>query len=152
MVRIVINHNNIVDVGFELEPSEDALEALQSGLDIFKIDIQFKSHRNGSQGVLDIVLARGLQLYLSDLFTVVHHSKAAVKLIYLNISGPDFGLWRQSVGNGAPLDLRDDAPYIGIIQAEHDGTVERHLVGKFYKCVFDILQVVINIQVFRFNV
>src|SRR5690625_3970104 len=61
VVRIVIDHQNVILLRLELEPAEDTVIPLQATLYLLEGDVQLQARCNGSQCVLDVVIPRRLE-------------------------------------------------------------------------------------------
>ena len=76
MVGIVINNGKAVNLSLSLETAIRSGKTMQSLLDILKGNSQISCHRNGRQGIVDIVLSGNGKHHLSSVLSVLKKGKA----------------------------------------------------------------------------
>src|SRR5699024_3103948 len=152
MMGIIINNQYTVFLRFKLEAPKYALKTFQPRFDLAERNIQFQSYGYGCEGIFDIMVTRSLKLYAAQLGSFMDNGKGAVKMIHFDIRGPDLRLGSKTIGNRSAINFGDNAAYVGIVEAEDDGTVKGDLVGKFDKGLLYVIQVVIDIQMFCLNI
>ena len=76
MVGIVINNGKAVNLSLSLETTIRSGKTMQSLLDILKGNPQISCHRNGRQGIVDIVLSGNGKCHLASILSVLKEGKA----------------------------------------------------------------------------
>src|SRR3546814_7241653 len=70
-----------------------------------------------------------------------------------HIGAANVGLRRKAIGDDAAIaDARDDRLHLGMVEAEHRGAIEGHILDKLDEGVLDCVEAAIMVEMFGIDV
>ena len=152
MVSVVVDHQDSPLLSFDLEPSIGILECGQSLGDLFEGDLELEAGRRGGHGIQDAVQSRYLQANRAETLPVTLQRITRAEVFKLNVGGRHVCLTAEAVGYNAPLDARYDGLHVRIFEAQNGGAIEGYLVGERHKCLLDLREIGVMVQVLSVDV
>src|SRR5665647_1649840 len=152
VVGIILDDHDVVDDLAQLEAAPGPGVALESLEDGVRRDVEVEAHGGRGHGVEDVVNPRHLELQRPQILPPGVKDRRAAELVEGEIAGGQVGLGREAIGDDPPLDLRDDALEIGIVEAEDDRAIERDLVGEVDEGRLEVVDALVLVEVLLVDV
>ena len=152
MVAVIVDQRDAGDDALDLETAGDAGEIGQAGADQIGRDIQIQADGGSGSGVANIVNAgRPGKMEFAEVFAAIDQAEIAGKAAQFDVGDEQIGLAGRAVGNHRTSDARNDGLHVGLIEAQHDGAVERHAIDELREGILDFSQRAVVIEVFAID-
>src|SRR5205085_5580564 len=134
VVAVVVNDDYARGLALKLEAPVDACKLRERARDRLERQLQLDADGDCGERVVYVVQARHVQTHLAYRLSHPAHLKDGAELLVVsNLARGDVGLRRESVGDAASDDFRDDGLHVRVVQTKNRSAVERNLVDEIRK-------------------
>src|SRR5277367_2499908 len=149
VMAVVVDHGDVVHDTLQVEPASHAGKFRESFAYQVSRNVEIKRDRSGRSGVSHVVHSRRMgQAEQAEVFAAVGQAKLAVEAFQLYVADNQVGLARGPVGDDGTLHVGNNGLYVGLIEAQNRGAIERHAVHELNEGALYVFQRAVLVEVF----